>query len=283
MSTHIYYFSGTGNSLHVARELQRRIPESDLIPIIHLLNRETIRTTADTVGLVFPNFCLTVPIPVHDLLEKVDMTSARYRFAVCTRGGTPSEAFNHINAVLRKQGRSLDAQLNVTMPWNHPLGEEDLPATATPERIEQLESDMHDKLDRFSEHVRAHRRLVEDDIDAPHQLPRWTRAMSSLIPKSLNYGLHRHMYQNVIQFYADSTCQGCGVCETVCLSNRIEMVDERPAWKDEPKCYGCFACTNFCPQQAIQIQSRFPVKSSTALTARYHHPAVTYREIAEQR
>ena len=29
----IYYFSGTGNSLHLARELQKRIPETKLIPI----------------------------------------------------------------------------------------------------------------------------------------------------------------------------------------------------------------------------------------------------------
>jgi len=28
MSTEIYYFSGTGNSLHVARELKRRFPGS---------------------------------------------------------------------------------------------------------------------------------------------------------------------------------------------------------------------------------------------------------------
>jgi flavodoxin len=37
MSTAIYYFSGTGNSLHVARELQQRLPESRLIPIVRLL------------------------------------------------------------------------------------------------------------------------------------------------------------------------------------------------------------------------------------------------------
>jgi hypothetical protein len=31
VSTGIYYFSGTGNSLHVAQELQKRLPETTLI------------------------------------------------------------------------------------------------------------------------------------------------------------------------------------------------------------------------------------------------------------
>ena len=58
MNTEIYYYSGTGNSLHVARELQRRIPESNLIPIVRLLGNDMVKTSADTVGFVFPNFCL---------------------------------------------------------------------------------------------------------------------------------------------------------------------------------------------------------------------------------
>ncbi len=56
MSTAIYYFSGTGNSLHVARELQKRIPDSRLIPIVHLLRQERVKTTDETAGLIFPTF-----------------------------------------------------------------------------------------------------------------------------------------------------------------------------------------------------------------------------------
>jgi flavodoxin len=33
MRIEIYYFSGTGNSLHVARELQKRLPDAALVPI----------------------------------------------------------------------------------------------------------------------------------------------------------------------------------------------------------------------------------------------------------
>jgi MinD superfamily P-loop ATPase len=106
--------------------------------------------------------------------------------------------------------------------------------------------------------------------------------MSALIPKSLNYELHSYMYRKLVRFYSDARCTGCGVCETVCLSNRVEMVDHRPVWKRDVTCYACFACINYCPQQAIQIESRFPVKSFTEVNSRYHHLAVTYKDIAEQ-
>jgi len=63
MSIDVYYYSGTGNSLHVAREMQRRIPEANLMPIMHLLRRGVIKTSADTVWLRFSKFLSDNPHP----------------------------------------------------------------------------------------------------------------------------------------------------------------------------------------------------------------------------
>ncbi|MGZ7067312.1 MAG: hypothetical protein ACXVHT_03350, partial [Methanobacterium sp.] len=64
MGTEIYYFSGTGNSLHVAKELQKRIPKTKLIPIVSLLNKENIEIISDTVGFVFPIHLAMAPAPL---------------------------------------------------------------------------------------------------------------------------------------------------------------------------------------------------------------------------
>ncbi|MFN2217918.1 MAG: EFR1 family ferrodoxin [Anaerolineae bacterium] len=211
------------------------------------------------------------------------MASARYVFAVCTRGGTPSEAFDYIDEILARQGKRLSARLDITMPWNHPLGQENLPSTATTERIAHLQAEMQRKLDVFAELVLARKAYFPEDTEADYEIPRWQKVLFSWIPKSLNYGLHRYMYQDLIRFYSDSTCNGCGICEHVCLGQKIALIDGKPVWQQAAKCYGCFACINYCPQQAIQVQSRFPVQSSTEATARYHHPAVTYGDIAGKR
>lgn len=284
MSTEIYYFSGTGNSLRVAQELQANLSGAEMIPMAHLLHEGVIFTHAETVGFVFPNFCLTIPIVLHDFLLKVNLASAKYIFAVCTRGGSESDAFDYINEILNAQGKRLDACLNVTMPWNHPIGKENLIGRDTEERRIQLESTMLVKVADFSQRILQHKPYSPQDTDVDFPIPplmKWV--FSTLVSRSANYRLHEYFYQDKIRFYANASCGGCGTCEKVCISQRIEMVDQKPVWKKGMKCYACFACINYCPNQAIQVEKNFLVDSRTEENPRYRHPSVSFKEIAKQR
>jgi flavodoxin len=88
ISTEIYYFSGTGNSLHIARELQKRVPGTKLTPILRLEDEENIKTTTDAIGLVFPQYASMAPKIVEKFVKKLNLESAKYIFAVVTRGRT---------------------------------------------------------------------------------------------------------------------------------------------------------------------------------------------------
>jgi flavodoxin len=61
MGVEIYYFSGTGNSLHAAKELQKRIPEAVLVPILGLVNNEIIETGEKRWDLCFRNMLRRFP------------------------------------------------------------------------------------------------------------------------------------------------------------------------------------------------------------------------------
>lgn len=80
-----------------------------------------------------------------------------------------------------------------------------------------------------------------------------------------------------INFYADSKCTGCNLCEKVCLSKKIKMNNGKPLWQKDIKCYHCYACFNFCPEQSILV------KNYTYKDGRYCHPNVTAKDIAEQK
>jgi ferredoxin len=284
MNTEIYYFSGTGNSLRIARELQAKIPGAKLIPIIHLLHGGPIKSSAETIGFVFPNFCLTAPIPLHDFLEIADLASAKYIFALCVRGGSESQAFDYINEILKKQGKRLNAGLNITMPWNHPIGKENLIGRDSESRKDRLEIEMQKQVASFSQFILKQEDFFPADETADFKVPplmKWI--FDVLVPRSTNYRLHEYFYQTPVRFYAGVDCNACGICEQVCLNNRIELIDGKPVWLDGIKCYACFACINFCPKKAIQVEKSFLVDSHTAENPRYHHPKVTYREIATQR
>ena len=283
MGVEIYYFSGTGNSLYAAREMQKRLPGSKLTSIVRELRRDIIKTDADTVGLVFPNFCLTLPIPVKEFLQKADFSSARYLFAVCTRGGSPSTALTDMDRILKKKGKRLHAAVHVNMPWNHPLGKENLPGEATTERIEALMKGMRRKLDILAEKVLVGAEYRPADTDALIRLPLFIRGLNRLMPKKANDRMHVRLYQERLSFYRDEKCSGCGVCENVCLAGKIHLVDSGPVWQEQAPCLACYACVNYCPSQSIQIRDAFPIRSYSAHNGRYHHPGVTAADIAAQK
>jgi ferredoxin len=49
------------------------------------------------------------------------------------------------------------------------------------------------------------------------------------------------------------------------------------------QCHGCFACLNYCPEEPIQVESKWYLKSYAEQNGRYHHPDVPAREIAAQK
>ena len=122
MNIEIYYFSGTGNSLHVAKELKKRIPDAKLIPMISLLNKDIIKTNTEIIGFVFPLYLLTVPAPVRKFLRKLELKSAEYIFTIITRIGTFSLAKTCIENILKKKDKNLDSFFLLNMGNNSPTG-----------------------------------------------------------------------------------------------------------------------------------------------------------------
>ena len=66
----LYYFSGTGNSLFISRELENRIPEVRLIPVLSVLNNKKIKSESNSVGFIFPIHALSIPWIMKAFLNK---------------------------------------------------------------------------------------------------------------------------------------------------------------------------------------------------------------------
>ena len=60
MSTEIYYFSGTVNSLVVARDPAEKI-NGRLIPVMAVTDQNRIQTDATVIGVVFPVYDFKPP------------------------------------------------------------------------------------------------------------------------------------------------------------------------------------------------------------------------------
>lgn len=273
MSIEIYYFSGTGNSLHVAKELCKRLPESKLIPIVGVLDNEEIITKGEVVGFVFPIYFTTVPAPVRKFLEKLKMESAKYTFSVTTRLGTFSVANVCVSRILKKKGINLDSQFVLNMASNSPTGlkpgkgDEDWIKKINKEKVLQLESEVQARLDIIKKAILGREKIPPKMIFNPF-LAVLERIMYILTGNT----------KTQINFYTDSTCIGCGICEQVCLAKKIKMHGEKPVWQKDVDCYYCYACFNFCPMQSILVKNKYTKK-----TGRYFHPDITAVEISGQK
>lgn len=273
--TEIYYFSGSGNSLHAARELQKRLPGTKLTPIVRLLSQDVITTGAEVIGIVFPVHGMTLPIPVKRFLEKTDFTSAQYIFAVATRGGTKCLGFAVMQKLLERKGRSLAASFALNMANSDPkLKNYEVPAQ---EKMAAIEAEVQARLGEIAGVVARQEAGIVKDTSVLYPTG---VLFDNLILTAMRFAEYDGAKG---YFYADSGCIGCGQCEKVCLSGKVRMENGRPVWQDDVKCSLCYACLNYCPRQAAQIKTKWYMKSYTGENGRYPHPYATAEDIAAQK
>lgn len=274
MSAEIYYLSGTGNSLHVAKEVQKRLPDARLIPLAALRDRERINTAGDIVGFIFPIHFMTAPSVIFHIIEKMDISSANYIFIVATRYGTPcSIMYKRFDSMLKKKGKRLDSYVTITMANNDPKFK--LWEPAMQEALDAFEIALQKKVDLLCEHILKQEGYQEQDCEVTFKV---NPAMERLGVMAITlFGDGKEI------FYSDSNCEGCGTCEKVCLSSKIKMADGKPQWIKDKDCYSCYACLNYCPQHSIQIKSTPFMKFYTEENKRYHHVDVSADEIALQK
>lgn len=118
MSTEIYYFSGTGNSLVVAREIAAKT-NGKLVSIPNVMRKESIAPEAEVIGIVFPVFYATndcgIPLVVGSFVSKLENLGAKYVFAVCTCGYMPGATTENLRRSIESRGGKLVAGFTLRM------------------------------------------------------------------------------------------------------------------------------------------------------------------------
>jgi hypothetical protein len=116
----IFYFTGTGNSLKVAKDIAAELGGAELVQIAHRnrgLAGGTVHT--GTVGFVFPVYYAGLPHMVAEFAQALTRADTAYVFAVATYGGMPGIAFRQLSDILSKKGITLAAAFGVRMPGNN--------------------------------------------------------------------------------------------------------------------------------------------------------------------
>lgn len=259
MSSTIYYFSATGNSLAVAKKLQQQLDECELVPIASLINQPKVIPKGNTVGFVFPLYYLGIPIIVKDFLAKLSLDGVNYTFTVVTRGNkSAGGAIPLLNKILKGKKHRLDAGFYITMPDNY------IPMLKVPNKIEiekQLKA-CSNKIPQIARRITAKNSIKET-------------ALWSIFRPMIHNRWAANVKNSDHRFYVEDICISCGVCEQICPVNNIQMRKSKPEWLHH--CEECLACLHHCPKQAIQSGK------GTKRKQRYRHPDILVSEITAQK
>lgn len=274
MKIHIYYFSGTGNSLHVARELEKQLSNVILIPMIQYLNKEKRETEADAIGFVFPVYLNDVPAHLRSFFSHFSPVSSSYHFAVVTHLGyaNPNIIQIYLQRVLKKKGKQLNAMFDVKMGSNSPTGllptwmkiDQNWASSITKDKISSLERGVEKKIQLIQKVISKQRNHKNSIGFIDHVKERIFTQLSKSTKRS-------------IPFLVDETCNSCGICEQVCPSSKVKLENGKPVWQKDMQCFYCYACFNFCPNQSILVQ-HYQKKEG-----RYTHPAISATDIIGQK
>jgi ferredoxin len=251
METTIYFYTGTGNSLWTARKLAELCANTELIPMPRAAEGE-IHTDARRVGIIFPVHIWGLPEPVVRFVQRIEADPSKYYFALAVNAGQVAATLLQLRALMLQKGLPLHSGFSINLPTNYiPWG-----GAIAEEKQQKLFDNARTKINLISQIV-----LTQKE-QAPEQGPFWQNFfLSALYRLSLS-----KVPKMDKSFFADEKCTGCKICEKICPAHNITVTGPKPVWQHH--CEQCFACLQWCPEEAIQYGK------NTAAKKRYHHPEI---------
>jgi ferredoxin len=251
MKTTIYFYTGTGNSLWTARKLSQTLGNTELIPIT-LAGEKPIHPDSKNIGLIFPVHIWGVPFRVVDFLNRLETDSAKYYFAVAVNAGQVAATLIQLKTLLQKKNINLSTGFSINLPSNYiPWG-----GAIAQEKQQKKFKEALDKISLTTASIRA------KEEKKPEKGPAWQNLFFSAM-----YRLSTPQVPKMDKsFFTDEKCTGCGICEKICPAQNIFINHDKPIWQHH--CEQCFACLQWCPEEAIQCGR------GTAKKKRYHQPEI---------
>jgi Pyruvate/2-oxoacid:ferredoxin oxidoreductase delta subunit len=252
MDNIVFYFSGTGNSLSVAKNLVKELGNGEIISMAKS-EKYRLEKRYDTVGFVYPVYHWGLPKIVMDFVENTNFNNRiGYCYAIATYGGIIGNGISQIKELLEVHDIKLNYGRKLRMVANCIVS--------------------YDRFNNVSKCLkRADRKLLVMIQDIKNRKENKVGRPNKRIGK---------MHANTIQkmslakdYNVNSDCVGCGICKEVCPMKNIEIINKRPIFHSNCAC--CLACLQYCPQKAINY------KDKTQKRKRYTNPEISYKVLSE--
>lgn len=222
----VLYFTGTGNSLYVAKRLG-----GEQISIAQAEKMKNYTYEDDVVGFVYPCYALGTPRIMREFLKKITV-KAEYTFAVMTFGGEAAGGTLQFREFAAAAGIHLDYTNEIRLVDNMKVVDdydEEIVKDRSPETEAQLDQMAKDIADR-----------VRQQVQKPEELIQLTGRAYPTLGDQLDHADEKYIIQE--------GCTQCKLCENVCPVGNITVTDH-PEFLHH--CEACHACLHICPNHVI--------------------------------
>jgi ferredoxin/flavodoxin len=253
MENIVFYFSGTGNSLKVAKTLANELENCEIVSMAKA-GKYSLSKQYDTIGFVYPVYYWGLPKKVMGFIKNTSFNNtAAYYYSVATYGGIIGNGIRQLNELLNERGIMLNYGAKTRMVGNYIIG-----------------YDVFVNINKCLK--RADKKLLSIIADIKSRKSRSIKKPYKIIERN-----HEEAMQKISllakDYNVNENCIGCGVCKEVCPVKNIELLNKKPVFKD--RCEQCVACIQYCPKEAINY------KNITQKRKRYTHPEISYKELSE--
>lgn len=234
----IFYFTGTGNSKWVAKQLADKQQDSLLfIPEEKEGNISYTVKPDEKIGFVFPIYSWGPPKIVLDFIRMMNIRNYHnhYIYFVCTCGDDIGLAKDVFCKAVSDKGWQCNAGFSVIMPNNYVL----FPGFDTDTK--ELERK------KLSEAIPVLQTINDLITVGEKSVYKCKSGRFAWIKTRLIYPSFRIYPQ---KFHVTDTCVSCKKCESVCPVGNVKVFNRKPVWGS--LCTSCLACYHICPEKSVQ-------------------------------
>ena len=244
----VFYFTATGNSLFIAKQLS-----DSPLSIPQELKKTDLTYEADEIGFVFPDYAAAVPVIVREFVEKARF-KASYIFSVITFGNASVNVAEWWNDWTKAKGLNNNYINTILMVDNY------LPVFDMNEQI-KIDKKTDENMAGIISDISGHK-----DFIAPSEMGWFTKEMLQGM-QDMHFS---QKSEQLIKLDADK-CIQCTTCTEVCPRGNFSLTSG--GLQISGKCEFCLACVQNCPQHALSLERERNKE------ARYRHPDISLNEI----
>ena len=225
----IFYFTGTGNSLYVAKRFG-----GELYSIPQVLKEKTHIFEDEKIGIIFPTYGFSAPKIVKEFMEKVTLKSP-YIFVIMTCGNNNGNAAKWFTSFAKKHNIEIQYSNSILMTGNHiPLVDIEVEKS--------IDKNIETNIDKLINDVANNKNYINNGM-----------ILGSVLRNALKVINTFHPMDSPSKFSVNDKCIKCSTCIKVCPRANVSF-DKSNNIIFGNCCESCLACVNNCPKKAIQVK-----------------------------